>query len=278
MFFTDFFPIRKSPSPQQSNSNSSSDKESLPVASSPNKLTLSESLDKSSKKVQGGQRRPKSLTEGGKRRGSVKRVTRKQTGSPIITGNSGDYELIEVVQYEGRSQLPSPFLVWAVQLPFHGSLPRSERGFSLAMWVCFTCPRLGNEFDSGARNANSDSLGWLSSGEERRNLLRNERIVHLCSIGSGKSLFEVWTAPAEGALVVRYIFMGIDKTFAMLSGISGVVFGHLLTTRTFQSSTESLFYIYIYFFPTNAIDTLTTDKKRLALTSTTSERPNGLKD
>lgn len=143
--------------------------------------------------------------EGGKRRGSTRRGSRKLTGSPIISGNSGDYELIEVVQYEMRSQLPSPFLVWAVQLPFHGSLPRSERGFSLSMWVCLTCPVLGSECDTGVAHMNSDSLGWLCSVGERKNLSRKERILHLCSIGSGKSLFEVWAIPSDGSLVVRYI-------------------------------------------------------------------------
>lgn len=196
--------FRKSPSLQQSNNGTSSEDESLPSGSSPSRLVLSESFDKSPKRVQ---RRPRSFIEGGKRRGSARRGTRKSAGSPSFTGNSGEYELIEVVEYEGWIQLPSPFLVWAVQLPFHGSLPRSERGFSLAMWVCLTFPGFGSESDTGAAHANGDSSGRFGSVIDRRNLSRQERIVHLCSIGSGKSLFEVWVIPADGSLVVRYIYI-----------------------------------------------------------------------
>ena len=174
---------------------------------------LPESFDKNLKRVQ---RRTKSSVEGGKRRGSTKRGHRKSTGSPIISGNSGDYELTEVIDYELRSQLPSPFLVWAVQLPFHGSLPRSKRGFSLAMWLCLTCPNFGSEFDAAAAHVNCDSSGKFGSTFEKVNLSRQERIVHLCSIGSGKSLFEVWVIPPDGSLVVRCVCMILNFLFVCL--------------------------------------------------------------
>lgn len=174
---------------------------------------LSESFDKDLKR---GQRRSKSSVEGGKRRGSTKRGHRKSTGSPIIAGNSGDYELTEVIHYEGWSELPSPFLVWAVQLPFHGSLPRSKRGFSLAMWLCLTSSNFGSELDTAAAHANSDSSGKFGSTFEKMNLSRQERIVHLCSIGSGKSLFEVWVIPPDGTLVVRYVCIILNILFVCL--------------------------------------------------------------
>lgn len=159
------------------------------------------SPDKHLKRVH---RKSKSLMEGAKRRGSSKRVTRKQFGSsPIAACYSGEHELTEVVHYGGRTHLPSPFLLWAVQLPFHGSLPRSERGFSLAMWICLTCPSLGTGLDGGSKHPSSDSPGQLVNSTEKMMPSRQERFVHLCSVGSGKSLFEIWTIPCEGAVLIR---------------------------------------------------------------------------
>lgn len=164
---------------------------------------ISESPDKHLKRVH---RKTKSSMDGTKRRGSTKRTTRKQTGSSnTAVCNSGEYELSEVVQYDGKTHLPSPFLVWAIQLPFHGSLPRSERGFSLAMWICLTCPNLGSEFDGDMTRASSDSPGRLGNATERMMLSRRERTVHLCSVGSGKSLFEVWTTPCAESVLLRYV-------------------------------------------------------------------------
>ena len=198
--FVIFSQPRKPVSPQQSSSDTSGEDEGLQFGSSPSRSVLSESLERSPKR---SQRRPKPLVEGGKRRGSTKRVARKQPGSLNMAGNAGDYELTEVVQYEGLSQLPSPFLVWAVQLPFHGSLPRSERGFSLSMWLCLTCPSQRDDVDAGVTLSNSGSFGQVGSAGERINLSKQGRIFHLCSIGSGKSLFEVWTTPSDGCIVVR---------------------------------------------------------------------------
>lgn len=161
---------------------------------------VSESPSRHPKRVY---RKAKSL-DGGKRRGSTKRGTPKLPGSLNVTPcNSGEYELTEVAQYEGRAHLPSPFLVWAVQLPFHGSLPRSERGFSLAMWICLTCPSLGSEFDVDRMYTSGDSSGRFGNAAERMMLSRRERFVHLCSVGSGKSLFEVWIAPSDESVLVR---------------------------------------------------------------------------
>ena len=151
-------------------------------------------------------RKPKSSLEGAKRRGSTKRSSPKQTGSSNVTPlNSGEYELTEIDHFEGWTHLPSPFLVWAVQLPFHGSLPRSERGFSLAMWICLTCPNLDSEFDVDKTHASSSSPGRFGNAAERMMLSRREKFVHLCSVGSGKSLFEMWIAPSDEAVLVRYV-------------------------------------------------------------------------
>ena len=169
---------------------------------STSRLTISGSPCRQPKSIH---RKSKSSTVGSQRRGSAKRTTRRQSGSSnFAAGNSPEYEPIEIEHYDGRMNLPSPFLVWAIQLPFHGSLPRSERGFSLAMWICLTCPDLGNEFEGGLKYASSTSLGQLGKTGDRMPLARRERLVHLCSLGSGKSLFELWTAPADESLLVRY--------------------------------------------------------------------------
>lgn len=192
---------RKSSSPHDSYSDTSGEEDSLQVGSSPSRWVLSESLEKSSKRS--SQRKPKSFNDGGKRRGSTKRVTRRQSGSLSLASTSGDYELTEVVQYEGCSQLPSPFLVRAVQLPFRGGLPRSERGFSLSMWLCLSCPSQDSDVDSGLSLGNSVSSGPPGSVFGRINMTRQERIVHLCSFGSGKSLFELWIIPSNRCIVAR---------------------------------------------------------------------------
>ena len=149
---------------------------------------------------------------GAQRRGGTKRTTRRQSGSSNFAAcDSAEYEQSEIQQNEGRMNLPSPFLVWAIQLPFHGSLPRSERGFSLAMWICLTCPDLGNEYEGGLTHVSRNSSGQLSKTGERVMFSRQERVVHLCSLGSGKSLFELWTSPSDESLLVRYGTVGIDS-------------------------------------------------------------------
>lgn len=170
---------------------------------STSRLAISESPNRQPRSIHW---KTKPSMEGAKRRGSTKRSTRKQTGSSNFAAcNSAEYELTELQHYEGRMNLPSPFLVWAIQLPFHGSLPRSERGFSLAMWICLTCPDLGNEFEGGLKHVNNNSSGQLGKTGERMMLSRQERLVHLCSLGSGKSLFELWTAPSDESVLVRYV-------------------------------------------------------------------------
>ena len=192
-----------SQSPQASDGDKSSDGESVQSGSSPStsRLVVSGSPSRQLKRVH---RKTKSSLEGAKRRGSTKRASPKLTGSFNMTPcNAGEYELTEVTQYEGRIHLPSPFLVWAIQLPFHGSLPRSERGFSLAVWICLTCPNLGSEYDGERSHASCNSPGRFGNAAERMMLARRERFVHLCSVGSGKSLFEVWTAPSDESVLVR---------------------------------------------------------------------------
>ena len=171
---------------------------------STSRLAVSESPNRQPKSIH---RKSKSSMVGAQRRGSSKRTTRRQSGSTNFAAacNSAEYELSEIENYEGRMNLPSPFLVWAIQLPFHGSLPRSERGFSLAMWICLTCPDLGNEFEGGLKHVGSNSPGQLGKTGDRMTLSRRERLVHLCSLGSGKSLFELWTAPADESLLVRHV-------------------------------------------------------------------------
>lgn len=169
---------------------------------STSRLAISESPNRQPKSIH---RKSKSSMVGVQRRGSTKRTTCRQSGSSNFAAcNSAEYELSEIEHYEGRMNLPSPFLVWAIQLPFHGSLPRSERGFSLAMWICLTCPDLGNEFEGGLKHASSTSPGQLGKTGDKMTLSRRERLVHLCSLGSGKSLFELWTAPTDESLLVRY--------------------------------------------------------------------------
>lgn len=170
---------------------------------SSSRLAISESPNKQLKSLN---RKLKSSMVGAPRRGSTKRTTRRQSGSSNFAAcNSAEIELSDVERFEGRTNLPSPFLVWAIQLPFHGSLPRSERGFSLAMWICLTCPDLGNEFDGGLKHVSSNSPGQLGKTGERMMLSRRERLTHLCSLGSGKSLFELWTTPSDESLLVRYV-------------------------------------------------------------------------
>lgn len=170
---------------------------------STSRLAISESPNRQPKSIH---RKSKSSMVGVQRRGSTKRTTRRQSGSSNFAAcNSAEYELSEIEHYEGRMNLPSPFLVWAIQLPFHGSLPRSERGFSLAMWICLTCPDLGNEFEGGLKHASSTSPGQFGKTGDKMTLSRRERLAHLCSLGSGKSLFELWTAPTDESLLVRYV-------------------------------------------------------------------------
>ena len=170
---------------------------------SASRLAISESPNRLPKSIH---RKSKSSAVGAQRRGSTKRATRRQSGSSnFAVCNSAEYEVSEIEHYEGRMNLPSPFLVWAIQLPFHGSLPRSERGFSVAMWICLTCPDLGNEFEGGLKHASNTSLGQLGKTGDRMTLSRRERLFHLCSLGSGKSLFELWTAPTDESLLVRYV-------------------------------------------------------------------------
>lgn len=170
---------------------------------STSRLAISESPSKQLKSIH---RKSKSSMVAAQRRGSSKRGTRRQSGSTNFAAcNSAEYELSELEHYEGRTNLPSPFLVWAIQLPFHGSLPRSERGFSLAMWICLTCPDLGNEFEGDLKHGSSNSPGQLGKIGDRMTLSRRERLVHLCSLGSGKSLFELWTAPTDESLLVRCV-------------------------------------------------------------------------
>ena len=170
---------------------------------STSRLAISESPNRQLKSIH---RKSKSSMVGAQRRGSSKRTTRRQGGSTNFAAcNSAEYELTEIEHYEGRTNLPSPFLVWAVQLPFHGSLPRSERGFSLAMWICLTCPDLGNEFEGGLKHVGSNLPGQLGKIGDRMTLPGREKLVHLCSLGSGKSLFELWTAPTDESLLVRCV-------------------------------------------------------------------------
>lgn len=199
-FFHSFLSFSKLPPPQQSEHGSSSEGEVLQAGSMPSRFAFSESLEKNTKRVQ---RKPRSMIEGGKRRAIVKRSARKSSGSVSLSGNSVDNDSIEMMHYEGHSQLPSPFSLWGVQLPFHGSLPRSDRGFSLALWICLTCSKIESEYGVGRRNACGDLSGTFGGESEVMGFLRQERIVHLCSIGSGKSLFEVWIVPTDGLLVVR---------------------------------------------------------------------------
>lgn len=169
---------------------------------STSRLAISESPNRQPKSIH---RKSKSSMAGAQRRSSSKRTTRRQSGSANFAAcNSVEYELSEIEHYDGRMNLPSPFLVWAIQLPFHGSLPRSERGFSLAMWICLTCPNLGNEFEGSLKHVSSSSSGQLGKTGDRMTLSRREQLAHLCSLGSGKSLFELWTAPTEESLLVRY--------------------------------------------------------------------------
>ena len=165
---------------------------------STSRLAISESPNRQLRSIH---RKSKSSMVGGAQRRGTKRTTRRQSGSSNFAAcNSGEYELREMEHYEGWMNLPSPFLVWAIQLPFHGSLPRSERGFSLAMWICWTCPDLGDTFEGGLKHVSSNLPGQLG----KLTLSRRERHVHLCSLGSGKSLFELWTAPTDESLLVRY--------------------------------------------------------------------------
>ena len=146
--------------------------------------------------------------EGSKRRLSSKRSTRKQLGSsPTASCYSADYEVTEVLHFQGRPHLPSPFQLFAVQLPFQGRLPRSERGFSVAMWICLNSPILGNGVDDVFKHTSEDSQRQLGNSMERTMLSRRERIVHLCSVGSGKSLFEIWTFPSNRAVLIRYVWV-----------------------------------------------------------------------
>ena len=146
--------------------------------------------------------------EGSKRRLSSKRSTRKQLGSsPTASCYSADYEVTEVLHFQGRPHLPSPFQLFAVQLPFQGRLPRSERGFSVAMWICLNSPILGNGVDDVFKHTSEDSQRQLGNSMERTMLSRRERIVHLCSVGSGKSLFEIWTFPSDKAVLIRYVWV-----------------------------------------------------------------------
>ena len=146
--------------------------------------------------------------EGSKHRLSSKRSTRKQLGSsPTASCYSADYEVTEVLHFQGRPHLPSPFQLFAVQLPFQGRLPRSERGFSVAMWICLNSPILGNGVDDVFKHTSEDSQRQLGNSMERTMLSRRERIVHLCSVGSGKSLFEIWTFPSDKAVLIRYVWV-----------------------------------------------------------------------
>ncbi|KAL9952715.1 hypothetical protein ACROYT_G040007 [Oculina patagonica] len=72
------------------------------------------------------------------------------------------------------------------------------------MWICLACPSLGSEFDVDRTYASGDSSGRLGNAAERMVLPRRERFVHLCSVGSGKSLFEVWIAPSDDSVLVRW--------------------------------------------------------------------------
>ncbi|XP_022782202.1 lysosomal-trafficking regulator-like isoform X2 [Stylophora pistillata] len=194
----------KSLSPQPSDGDKSSETDSIRSGSSASSriFQVSGTHDKYLKRVH---KKSKSSMEGSKRRGSSKRSTRKQLGSsPTGSSYSADYELTEVLHFQERTHLPSPFLLHAVQLPFRGSLPRSERGFSIAMWICLNSPSLGTEVDDGLKYPSGDSPGQLVNSMERTVLSRKERIVHLCSVGCNKILFEIWIFPSEGAVLIRW--------------------------------------------------------------------------
>lgn len=199
-FFHPFLSFRKLPPAQQSEHGSSSEGEVLEAGGMSSRFAFSGSFDKSAKRAQ---RKPRSMIDGGKRRANAKRSARKSSGSVTLSSSSMDNESSEMMHYEGHSQLPSPFSLWGVQLPFLGSLPRSDRGFSLALWICLTCPKIESEYGAEMRNAYGGLSGTFGRESEVMSLLGQERIVHLCSIGSGKSLFEVWIVPTNGLLVVR---------------------------------------------------------------------------
>ena len=170
---------------------------------STSRLAMSESANRQPKSIH---RKSKSSLLGAQRQGSTKRATCRKSGSCNFAAcNSAEDVLSQVEHYEERMNLPSPFLVRAIQLPFHGSLSRCERGFSLAMWICLTCPDLGNELEGDLKPVSSNSPGQLDKTGERMMLSRRERLVHLCSLGSRKSLFELWTAPSDESLLVRYV-------------------------------------------------------------------------
>ena len=140
-----------------------------------------------------------STMEGGKRRGSTKRRMLKHRDAWV---NSGDRDMREEVTCDDWTNLSSPFVVRGVQLSFSGSLPRSKRGLSLALWICLT--KRASELEVGVVIPRSESRGLFLG---RMSSQKRERVIHLCSIGSGKSLFEVWILPSDGFLLFRFVYL-----------------------------------------------------------------------
>lgn len=148
-----------------------------------------------------------------------RRLVNQRIESFPAPGDKQDIQRSESSPGDDSADLPSPFSVKAINLRCHGIQTWPPPDFSIVFWIRLHNLRRFSESEPGMPKDATRLRGMSMSSVHGTRSSRSmscpnvwtrgtdapscEEAIHICSLGSRKSLFEIWVLPSGGSLLFR---------------------------------------------------------------------------